>query len=198
MPKISPYPTCSIQKTLPIIELLVENNKTLVVKDAAGLLGQSQSGHFMNIISSAVKYHLLKHKKGILSLTTLGITLLNSKNMIDQTSLREALSKPKGFEALIKIWEKKEEIKLDIIEQYLELSNSDSQKIKTILEESFSLLHPIQEIAQAAKGKPKKKNNRNYENRFFVQVKSETLHLEQSIQNTEQLQAFIKVLETNF
>ncbi len=193
MPKTSPYPTCSIQKTLPIIELLVENNKTLAVKDAAGLLGQSQSGHFMNIISSAVKYHLLKHKKGILSLTTLGTTLLNSKNMIDQTSLREALSKPKGFEALIKIWEKKEEIKLDIIEQYLELSNSDSQKIKSVLEESFLLLTPAYSNKAIKKASSKTKKNT-----LNIQINGEDFKLEQSIHNKTQLEACINFLKANF
>ena len=193
MPKTSPYPTCSIQKTLPIVELLAENNNTLAVKDAAGLLGQSQSGHFMNIISSAVKYQLLKHKKGILSLTTLGAKLLNSKNMIDQTSLREALSKPKGFEALIKIWEKKQEIKLDIIEQYLELSNSDSQKIKSVLEESFLLL------TTAYSNKTiKKVSSKTKKNTLNIQINGEDFKLEQSINNKTQLEAFINLLKANF
>ena len=193
MPKTNPYPTRSIQKTLPIIELLAENNNTLAVKDAAGLLGQSQSGHFMAIISSAVKYHLLKHKKGILSLTTLGAKLINSKNMIDQTSLREALSKPKGFEALIKIWEKKEEIKLDIIEQYLELSNSDSLKIKSILEESFLLLTPAYSNKTIKKSSSKTKKNT-----LNIQINGEDFKLEQSINNKTQLEAFINLLKANF
>lgn len=193
MPKTSPYPTCSIQKTLPIVELLAENNNTLAVKDAAGLLGQSQSGHFMNIISSAVKYQLLKHKKGILSLTTLGAKLLNSKNMIDQTSLREALSKPKGFEALIKIWEKKQEIKLDIIEQYLELSNSDSQKIKSVLEESFLLLTTAYSNKTIKKASSKTKKNT-----LNIQINGEDFKLEQSINNKTQLEAFINLLKANF
>ena len=198
MPKTNPYPTCSIQKTLPIIELLAENNNTLAVKDAAGLLGQSQSGHFMNIISSAVKFSLLKHKKGVLTLSELGASLLDDQNQLKQDVLRQVLEQPKGFASLLKIWNKKEHIDLDIIGQYLELSSSESQNLQKVLEDSFSLLNPIQKMRQHAKRKSKKKVLNNTESHFFVHVKGENLHMEQCIQSKDQLKAFIHFLEANF
>ena len=198
MPKISPYPKFSLQKIIPIIEVLKQNNQTLSLKDAAALLGQSKSGHFMNIISSAVKFALLKNKKGCLTLTELGASLLDNHNHLRQDVLKRVLVQPKGFASLLKLWKKKEQVNIGIIGQYLDLSSSESQKLQKVLKDSFSLLNSIEEKTHYVKGVSEKKRSHNDKNHFFVQVKSEKLYIEQSIQNKEQLQAFIKILKTNF
>lgn len=144
MPKQLPFPKFKLQDCLEFCALIA-HYPNISVTDAASLQKKQISGHFMNLISSCVKFGLLKHQKGQLDIKPLANSCLsknkvmNLGNFSDSQLLAclQALETPTGFAFLHKHWLNTQTLDINLIASHLNLSLQHSKHAKDVLIDSM-------------------------------------------------------------
>lgn len=172
MPKKLAYPKFDLEKTLNLCKVVKQHGE-IGIENAALILKRQKGGHFMNLISSAAKFGLLSHKKGILTCTELGLACLNPA--LQQEAYKQAVTYPQGFELLYTQWLEEPHLNIELIRSHLMLSLAESEKAMPIIKKSF-------EFSASSKQQPSKqqqdiKLNCKKSNSFDVSIKSDNFSI---------------------
>ncbi len=102
VPKITPYPNVSLTKCLDLLDRVHQAGGSLTAEKCARLMGRAVSGHFNLMVGSAVKFGLVTHHKGTITIAEIGSRIsLAYTNEERQLHLQEAFFRPELYGRLV-------------------------------------------------------------------------------------------------